>query len=131
MSVASEAECRELLASTEIGRVIVSIDALPGAFPVNFRVVDDAIVFRTRPGTKLSAAMNGWVVGFEVDDLDPATCSGWSVLVVGMSTAVTDAAEVAALARHNIQAWAGDSLSYYISISLDRISGRRILPALV
>lgn len=127
----SEADCRQLLGCAEIGRVIVSIEALPAAFPVNYRVVDDAIVFRTGPGTKLTAALNGRVVGFEVDALDPVTRSGWSVLVVGMSTAVTDPAEVAVLDLHGINSWADGVFSHYVRVSLDQLSGRRILPALV
>ena len=77
----SDDECHALLATAQIGRVVLSIDALPAALPVNYRLIDDAIVFRTAPGTKLTAALRHTVVGFELDEIDPATRSGWSALV--------------------------------------------------
>ena len=60
--------------------MVVNVDGVPAAFPVNFALLDDDIVFRTAPGTKLSAALEGAVVGFEVDRIDPVFESGWSVL---------------------------------------------------
>jgi nitroimidazol reductase NimA-like FMN-containing flavoprotein (pyridoxamine 5'-phosphate oxidase superfamily) len=122
----SDDECRELLAGTEVGRVIVSIDALPAAFPVNYRLIDDAIVFRTAPGTKLTAALNHTVVGFELDEFDPATLSGWSVLVVGTSQVVSDPAGIARLDRAGLHSWAPLTAPHYVQISIQRISGRRL-----
>lgn len=122
----SESECRELLGAVEIGRVILSIDALPAALPVNFRVIDEAIVFRTAPGTKLAAAMSRAVVGFEVDQIDPATHRGWSVLVVGISQVVTDVDEIAKLDQLGIHSWLTADLPAYVKIGTQRISGRRL-----
>jgi uncharacterized protein len=121
-----EDECRNLLATAEIGRVVVSVDALPAALPVTYRVIEDAIVFRTAPGTKLTAAVNDAVVGFEVDALDPATRSGWSVLVVGTSHVVADPAEIADLDLAGIRSWVAMDLPYYVKIRTQRISGRRL-----
>ena len=56
---------------------------LPAIIPVNYRVIDGAVVFWTSPGSKMSAAAEGAVVAFEVDDYQLADRSGWSVLVVG------------------------------------------------
>jgi nitroimidazol reductase NimA-like FMN-containing flavoprotein (pyridoxamine 5'-phosphate oxidase superfamily) len=124
--ILSENECRELLGSVEIGRVVTSVEALPAAFPVNFRVVDSKVVFRTRAGAKLDAALNHTVVGFEVDDVDEAGGSAWSVLVIGRSEVVTDPATVAELDRHDIRSWAGAELPHYVLISIDRLTGRRV-----
>jgi nitroimidazol reductase NimA-like FMN-containing flavoprotein (pyridoxamine 5'-phosphate oxidase superfamily) len=43
----SDDECRDLLAVAQIGRVVLSIDALPAALPGNYWLIDDAIVFRS------------------------------------------------------------------------------------
>ena len=83
-------EARELLRIGEVGRVGVTIGALPAIFPVNYRVIDGAIVFRTSPGSKMSAAAVGAVVAFEVDDYQLADRSGWSVLAVGTAEVVHD-----------------------------------------
>jgi hypothetical protein len=45
---------------------------MPVAFPVNYRLLGDVIVFRTGPGTKLRAALDQRVVGFQVDRIERA-----------------------------------------------------------
>jgi nitroimidazol reductase NimA-like FMN-containing flavoprotein (pyridoxamine 5'-phosphate oxidase superfamily) len=122
----SDDECRALLATAQIGRVVLSIDALPAALPVNYRLIDDAIVFRTAPGTKLTAALRHTVVGLGVDEIDRATRSGWSVLVVGTSDVVSDPPEIARLDRAGLRSWAPISAPRYVRISIQRISGRRL-----
>ena len=76
-------QCLRLLDSVEVGRVGVSIDALPVILPVNFAVADDLVIFRTVPGTKLDAALMRAVVAFEADDHAADGSWGWSVLVRG------------------------------------------------
>jgi nitroimidazol reductase NimA-like FMN-containing flavoprotein (pyridoxamine 5'-phosphate oxidase superfamily) len=119
-----ELECRYLLAVADIGRVVVTAGAAPAALPVSYRLVGDAIVFRSAPGAKLTAALDGAVVGFEIDRIDPATRSGWSVLVVGMSRVVTDPAEIAELDSVNIPQWLPEASPYYVEIVIRKISGR-------
>ena len=57
LEVLNDDECLTLVASVAVGRVAVSIAALPTVFPVNFALYDHRIVFRTGPGTKLDAAV--------------------------------------------------------------------------
>lgn len=52
----TRAQCLELIATVPVGRIGVSIRALPVILPVNFVLVGENIVFRTIPGTKLDAA---------------------------------------------------------------------------
>ena len=104
--------------------MVVTAGAAPAALPVSYRLVGDAIVFRSAPGAKLTAALDGAVVGFEIDRIDPATRSGWSVLVVGMSRVVTDPAEIAELDSVNIPQWLPEASPYYVEIVIRNISGR-------
>ena len=71
----------------------ITVGALPAVLPINFRLVDDRIVFRTSGGAKLDAATRNAVVAFEVDDMEPLSHTGWSVMVTGMAREVTDPAE--------------------------------------
>lgn len=120
-------ECVRLLGTTEIGRVVVSMDALPAAFPVNYRVVGDEIVFQTAPGTKLAAAVSRTVLGFQVDDIDARERHGWSVLVVGLSRVVEDPAEAQDLERAGVQTWWSTAPGMrFVAIAMDRVSGRRL-----
>jgi uncharacterized protein len=90
LELVDEPEAMRLLAGGDVGRVGLTIGALPAIFPVNYRLVDGCIVFRSSPGSKLSAAASRAVVAFEVDDYNAADRSGWSVLVVGQSNVVDD-----------------------------------------
>ena len=72
------------------------MQALPVILPVRYAVIGETVVFRTAPGTKLTAAMRRSVVAFEADRGDPCGAWGWSVLVQGVASEVTDPALQAA-----------------------------------
>ena len=55
------------------------------ALPVTFAVLDHAVVLRTAADTRLAAAADGAVRAFEVDEVDPVTRTGWSVVVTGVA----------------------------------------------
>lgn len=120
-------ECVRLLGTAQVGRVVVSVDALPAAFPVNYRVVGNEIVFQTAPGTKLAAAVSHTVLGFQVDRIDAQRQQGWSVLVVGLSRVVHDPAEQQELDRAGVRTWWSTAPQMqYVAIAMDRLSGRRL-----
>ncbi|MGW2648868.1 pyridoxamine 5'-phosphate oxidase family protein [Streptomyces sp. NPDC001393] len=123
-------ECRSLLSTHGVGRVSVSTaDGRPAVVPVNYDVVDDAIVFRTAPDSVAAAAAER-EVAFEVDHLDEALSQGWSVLAVGRASVVTDPATVRALTRRaHTPPWAGGEREMWVSIRPTSLTGRRITPA--
>lgn len=119
-------ECLNLLASRSVGRVGITIAALPAIFPVNFAVMDGDIVFRSSPGSKLTAAAQRAVVAFEVDDADNMFHSGWSVLVVGPAYEITDPAELERAHALPLTPWAPGAKGHYIRIRSEIVSGRRV-----
>jgi uncharacterized protein len=125
------AECIALLGSVQVGRVGVTIDALPAVLPVNFVVWNGSIVFRTVPGTKLDAAAAGEVVAFEVDGYgSQEKPGGWSVLVRGIAHEVTDPAELAEVDALPLDSWAWDGQAHrYVCIEPTVMTGRRIVGA--
>lgn len=123
----TEDESRDLLRAGKVGRVVVSMDAMPAAFPVNYVLIGADIYFRTAVGTKLSAAVNRTVVAFQVDDFDAAGTRGWSVLVVGAARLVSDPTERALLDAAGLYSWAVTEDSHYVAIGVERITGRRLL----
>lgn len=127
LEVLSRAECVRLLAGAHIGRVGVSVGALPTVLPVNFAVVDEAIVLRTAPGSKLDAALNNAVVAFEVDSVDPMYHTGWSVLVQGVASEVVDPAERERLRTAPLRPWADHDRDRFVRIYIDLVSGRRLV----
>ena len=89
LEVLDEDECFELMATMEVGRLAVVSGGVPLIFPVNYAVVDGNVVIRTAPGTKLTAAGRNQVT-IEADEIDPATHTGWSVVVRGRAEEITD-----------------------------------------
>jgi nitroimidazol reductase NimA-like FMN-containing flavoprotein (pyridoxamine 5'-phosphate oxidase superfamily) len=89
------AECWSRLRSTDIGRIGLTVGALPVILPVFFGVVDRSIVFRAEPGTTLAAAATGAVVAFEAGEYPSDRGRGWSVMVQGVAREITPADELA------------------------------------
>jgi nitroimidazol reductase NimA-like FMN-containing flavoprotein (pyridoxamine 5'-phosphate oxidase superfamily) len=122
-------EARRLLASGEVGRVGITMGALPAIFPVNYRLVDGAIVFWTAPGSKMSAAVAGAVVAFEVDDYGVRDRSGWSVLAVGEAHVVDDPALRRAVAAAGLEPFADGARTAMVRVEPTFLSGRRLVHA--
>jgi hypothetical protein len=76
LELLSDEQCWRLLSSGEVGRVAITMHALPAIFPVNYTVIDGTIVFLTSPGSKLAAAIRQAVVAFEVDDYERTDRTG-------------------------------------------------------
>ena len=72
--------CWRLLAEAPIGRVAFVEAGEPSVLPVSHRTHGHRVVFRTRAGAKLTAAILAKPVAFEADGWDEATRTGWSVL---------------------------------------------------
>jgi nitroimidazol reductase NimA-like FMN-containing flavoprotein (pyridoxamine 5'-phosphate oxidase superfamily) len=107
-----------------LGRVGVTLDAQPAIFPVNFAVLDDEVVFRTAPGTKLCAATVHHIVAFEIDEATADGSSGWSVLVVGHAAQIRQPAMLGRARALGLQTWAPGERDYFVKISTERLSGR-------
>ncbi|WP_149549238.1 pyridoxamine 5'-phosphate oxidase family protein [Streptomyces marokkonensis] len=119
-------ECRTLLSTHGVGRIAVTTPEGPTVVPVNYDVVDDAIAYRTAPGSVPAAAV-GLETAFEVDHFDEAGSQGWSVLAVGPAQAVTDPDDVRRLTEQaHSTPWAGGGREMWVSIRPARLTGRRI-----
>lgn len=129
LEILSRPQCLRLLRRRTVGRVVLTIDGCPAAFPVNFGLLDDDVVFRSAAGTKLAAASDGTVLGFQVDRIDPVLQSGWSVLLQGPASVMTDPAEIERARRLRLRPSAPGERPHYVRIRGDRVSGRRFLPA--
>ncbi|HZM32664.1 MAG TPA: pyridoxamine 5'-phosphate oxidase family protein [Acidimicrobiales bacterium] len=128
LEVLDREESLRLLGTAVLGRIAVTSAALPLVLPVNFRFDGRQVLIRTSPGTKLDAATDHAVVAFEVDEIDPATESGWSVVVTGIARELTDPAALASLVRGPLTRWATGHAGRVVAISVDLVSGRRISP---
>ena len=126
LEVLSASECARRLGRGGVGRVAVSLGALPAIFPVNYAVVGDDIVFKSGPGTKLTAALQGAVVAFEIDDSDRISHGGWSVMVVGPARRITDEQEIRQAEALPLASWAPNGDDVFIRVEARIVSGRAI-----
>ncbi len=106
VEVMTRAECLAQLGTVSVGRLGVTIRAMPAILPVNFAMHDERVVLRSVPGSKLDMATTASVVAFEADDHAPDGTWGWSVLVQGIAEEVTDPGELQALRALDLRAWA-------------------------
>lgn len=126
MEILGRDECLALLQTVPIGRIAITVDALPVILPVNFILNNDTIVMRTAEGAKLSAAMSHAVVALEADHFDAIDHAGWSVLVQGSSRVIEDPSELAKTAELPLRSWASDRTDRFVAVSLDVVTGRRV-----
>jgi nitroimidazol reductase NimA-like FMN-containing flavoprotein (pyridoxamine 5'-phosphate oxidase superfamily) len=118
-----EAECYALLRRRSLGRIGVHIDDQFAILPVYYALVGHDIVFRTSPGTKLSAATLRTVVVFEIDSAaDPA----WSVLVRGHADELRDHDGVQRARAALGHDWPAGEREHYVRIRVDHVTGRRL-----
>ena len=106
--------------------VTIGAERRPVIRPVNyvFDTVSQSIMFRSAPGTKLYALLHSTRACFEVDDVDDR--SGWSVVIEGVTEAVTNVMELRRLERLALQTWVTDPEARWIRIRARTVSGRRI-----
>jgi nitroimidazol reductase NimA-like FMN-containing flavoprotein (pyridoxamine 5'-phosphate oxidase superfamily) len=126
VEVLSEYQCRELLASRDLGRIAFSIGDQPEILPINYAADGSVVVFRTAPDTIMLGALTGRVA-FEVDGWDPQAQVGWSVVVKGVAEEVSSGIDPfsAALREHPVFPLAPGSRERWIAIYPAEISGRR------
>jgi uncharacterized protein len=122
-------EAVDLLGSAVVGRLVFTSRALPEVFPVNFRLFRGGIVIRVADSSPAVVTALDTVVAFEVDDIDAAARTGWSVTVVGRSREILDPAEREQVLALPLLAWAGGPRDRLVHIPLDRVTGRRLVPA--
>ena len=103
----TDLECVTQLSNTPVGRIAFLQDGMPSMAPVNYRWHEDTIVFRTQEGQKLVGSQ-GRPVCFEIDGWNRARKTGWSVLVKGIASEVTEWAAKEQLEQIGLTPWTND-----------------------
>lgn len=123
----STEECEALLRSGDVGRVALSTPDGPHIVPVNYLVMDQAIIVRTTPYSLLGTYGRDAVVAFEVDLVDHEHERGWSVIARGYASTVDDdeiSSRVGAV--RSSRTWATGSRSSLLQIRWTSLTGRRL-----
>jgi nitroimidazol reductase NimA-like FMN-containing flavoprotein (pyridoxamine 5'-phosphate oxidase superfamily) len=128
----SAEECLRLAAAQEVGRI-----AFAGRFglivvPVNYRLWQDTIVFRTAENSVMDEDLRTGIAGaeyqvaFEIDEIDRPSREGWSVLIQGPAHHVTAEQERAEVTRAGLRPWPGGAKELFMRVTPTRITGRRV-----
>lgn len=120
------AECLRILEGHSLGRIALVVQGQPRIFPVNYAMSGSVVVIRTASGTKLFHAPEA-KVAFEIDEYDPSTGVGWSVMVQGIAHDATDSFDDMSWAAHAVspRPLAPGAKPYLIAIEAKVVTGRR------
>jgi nitroimidazol reductase NimA-like FMN-containing flavoprotein (pyridoxamine 5'-phosphate oxidase superfamily) len=127
-----EQECLRLISPGGVGRIAFTGRFGPSIFPVNYKVHDGSIVFRTADDSPFGEDLRTGIqhadykVAFEIDDVESAAREGWSVLIQGPAHHMDTSAERALAKQIGVEPWPGGKRDDYIRITPIRMTGRRI-----
>jgi uncharacterized protein len=120
-------ECLDLLHASTVGRVGFSHPDGIKILPVNYLVVGEDVIIRTSPSGVIAAlAKEGSEIAFEVDYHNTTGGNGWSVLLNGPITPLTDVEFDALDLPGRIVAWAGADRTLYLRFTARQVDGRRV-----
>lgn len=133
LEIIDDEDCWLLLGSQHVGRLGVCLAGRPEIFPVNYVVDQDddgapSLVFLSAPGSKLAGALLGTAVCFEIDAADPLFHTGWSVVAHGRAAEVDTLDELVRVEELPLRPWGPSEKRNYVRITVDEVTGRRILP---
>ena len=123
----SYSECEAFLRAGITGRVAMSTPGGPQIVPVNYSVVDNAIIVRTSPYSLLGTYGRDTTLAFEIDHVDHPNQRGWSVVARGRAEVVHEQAELDHIRRvWEPRPWASGVRTLFIRLRWSELSGRQL-----
>jgi Pyridoxamine 5'-phosphate oxidase len=125
-----EAECLRLISPGGVGRLAYSGPSGVAVLPVNYKLHEGSIVFRTAQDSPtcedLRTGIQGaeYKVSFEIDDLGTRAHVGWFVFIQGAAHHVDSEDELASTA--GVGPWASTAREHFVRITPAHITGRRL-----
>jgi hypothetical protein len=85
---ASPEECLAALRVASVGRISLTVGALPIIVPVPFAIDGNAIAMQLRAGSDVLGRVRGAVIAFEAGTFDPPSGEGWTVHAQGVADVI-------------------------------------------
>jgi len=117
-------DCWNLLEGAEIARVAWQGEGRIELLPVNYTVADGSLWFRTESDSALALGTAGRPVVIEVDQVDVATRTGWSVVVRGTAQTL-DVLDVPDMLV-DMRVWPTGDRSLFVRVEPEEVTGRRL-----
>ena len=124
IEVLTEDECWALLAHGGLGRLATAAKGMVDVFPINYLVHDNAVLFRSGPGSKLVNLTAAPLVAFEADSFDGRWHS--SVVIHGRATRLSSDEEILESGVEHLVSWSQTPKFNYVRITPTDITGRRV-----
>ena len=120
-------KCEQLLRAGVFGRIAFCRETGPEIVPVNYAVIEDAILVRTSPGSLLDRYADVEDLVFEVDGTNYERWYGWSVIAHAVGERLT-ADELTEQERRmpGPPAWVTREEECWIRLRWTALSGRRL-----
>ena len=123
----SWSECEGLLRANVAGRMAISSPTGPHIIPVNYSVVDSAVVISTSPYSLLGTHGRDGIVAFEIDYFDYTYRRGWSVVARGRAEVVNDPDELQHIRTvWEPTPWASGVRNLFLRLAWQELSGRQL-----
>ncbi len=126
-----EAECRELLATGGIGRLVFTSRYGPTALPVNYKIDEGSLVLGTwdpvfDEDLRTGIADADYQVAVEADQIDPQERRGWIVMARGAAHHLDTEAERAPVIDAGLEPWIEEVPAHYIRVTPTSLFGVRV-----
>lgn len=120
----SRNDCLSRMASVPVGRVGLSLQAMPAVVPVTFILRDECVVFAVAPGSRLAQAAEDSVIAFEVDEFNPSSRTGWTVMGLGVARHASLDTPTATAPGPWV---AGEEGGRFLELEFDLLTGHEVL----
>jgi nitroimidazol reductase NimA-like FMN-containing flavoprotein (pyridoxamine 5'-phosphate oxidase superfamily) len=127
-----ETECLRLISPGGIGRLAYSRADGPAIIPVNYKLHEGTIVFRTGQDSpvgddlRTGIAEAEYKVAFEIDSLGISDREGWFVFIHGAAHHVDSDAERASVLQVDVEPWPVGEREQFVRVIPTLITGWRI-----
>ncbi|MCL2534490.1 MAG: pyridoxamine 5'-phosphate oxidase family protein [Nocardiaceae bacterium] len=121
----TEQETLDLLATEQLGRLILVTGDQPDVYPVNYVVHYGKIYFRSAEGDKLTKLTLEPMVTFQADHADAT--SAWSIQVRGIARTLVRFDEINAAEALDLRSWVPTEKYNFVEIRPTAMTGRRFL----
>jgi nitroimidazol reductase NimA-like FMN-containing flavoprotein (pyridoxamine 5'-phosphate oxidase superfamily) len=125
LNVLSPDECWSLLDRQQFARIAWTGPSGPVVLPVNYTRDGEAVWVRTGAHSELAREADESKVAVLVDEIDPVTHSGWTVLLRGTAHAEYHEERVPEAVR-GLVTWASGARPIWLRLAPDNVTGRRM-----
>ena len=122
----SRKACLDRLAGQRIGRLALSVNALPVIEPARYVLRDEELFIGGLAKASFGDALANSIVAFEVDSIDRSNGLRWVVCVVGQATPVLDRTTIGTLRALPTGTWDAAETERFFRIATTSLTGRSV-----